>query len=91
MWSPDGSRIAFTTDFGPGTDFDLLSYNDYQIGIYDVATKQVTYLPEQTGKNINPQWGPGGRSIAFVSDRTGIPNVFIHDFQKARPIRSRIC
>lgn len=82
VWSPDGSRIAFTTDFGPGTDFDLLSYNDYQIGMYDVATKQVTYLPEQIGKNINPQWGPDGRSIAFVSDRTGIPNVFLHDFQK---------
>ena len=82
VWSPDGTRIAFTTDFGAGTDFELLSYDDYQIGLYDVATRQVTYLPEQAGKNINPQWGPGGRSVAFVSDRTGIPNVFVHDFQK---------
>jgi Tol biopolymer transport system component len=82
VWSPDGKRIAFTTDFGAGTDFDLLAYDDYQIGLYDVATSQVTYIPEQTGKNINPQWGPGGRSIAFVSDRTGIPNVFLYDFQR---------
>jgi len=82
VWSPDGSRIAFTTDFGAGTDFELLSYDDYQIGLYDVATREVTYLPEQAGKNINPQWGPGGRTIAFVSDRTGIPNIFLHDFEK---------
>lgn len=82
VWSPDGSRIAFTTDFGAGTDFELLSYDDYQIGFYDVATRQVTYLPGQAGKNINPQWGPGGRTVAFVSDRTGIPNVFLYDFER---------
>ncbi|CAN5806112.1 hypothetical protein BH20GEM1_BH20GEM1_19370 [soil metagenome] len=82
VWSPDGSRIAFTTDFGAGTDFELLSYDDYQIGLYAVATRQVTYLPGQVGKNINPQWGPGGRAVAFVSDRTGIPNVFVHDFTR---------
>ena len=82
VWSPDGSRIAFTTDFGAGTDFELLSYDDYQIGLFDIATSEVTYLPEQSGKNINPQWGPGGRTIAFVSDRTGIPNVFLYDFER---------
>jgi Tol biopolymer transport system component len=82
VWSPDGSRIAFTTDFGAGTDFEMLSYDDYQIGLYDVATRQVTYLPEQVGKNINPQWGPAGGSLAFVSDRTGIPNIFVHDFAR---------
>ena len=83
VWSPDGSRIAFTTDFGAGTDFELLSYDDYQIGLYDVATREVTYVPDQAGKNINPQWGPGGRTLAFISDRSGIPNVFLHDFQQA--------
>ncbi len=33
-----------------------------------------------TGKNINPVWAPDGRSLAFVSDRTGINNVFLYDF-----------
>ena len=55
VWSPDGSRIAFTTDFGADTDFDLLSYDDYQIGIYEVATGEITYLPDHDGKNIKPQ------------------------------------
>ncbi|HYN21455.1 MAG TPA: DPP IV N-terminal domain-containing protein, partial [Thermoanaerobaculia bacterium] len=82
VWSPDGSRIAFTTEFGPGTDFDLLSYGDYQIGVYDLASGQTTFLPDQAGKNINPQWGPDGQTIAFLSDRTGITNIFLYDFAK---------
>ncbi|CAN5360456.1 hypothetical protein BH18GEM1_BH18GEM1_03380 [soil metagenome] len=82
VWSPDGSRIAFTTEFGPGTDFDLLAYGEYQIGIHDLATGGTTFLPDPGGKNINPQWGPDGRSIAFLSDRTGITNIFLHDFER---------
>lgn len=82
VWSPDGGRIAFTTDFGAGTDFDLLAYDDYQIGIYDLATGEVEFPPGQEGKSINPQWGPEGRSIAFISDRTGIPNVFLYDIDR---------
>jgi len=79
-WSPDGSRIAFTTEFGAGTDFDLLAYGEYQIGILDLASREVTYAPDPQGKNINPQWGPDGRSLAFLSDRTGITNIFLYDF-----------
>ncbi|MDX1623169.1 MAG: DPP IV N-terminal domain-containing protein [Gemmatimonadota bacterium] len=82
VWSPDGARIAFTTDFGPGTDFDLLAYGEYQIGIYDLTTGEISFLPDQAGKNINPQWGPDGASLAFISDRSGIPNVFLHDFER---------
>ena len=34
-------------------------------------------LPGQGGQNLNPQWAPDGKSIAFVSDRTGIANIFL--------------
>ena len=80
VWSPDGNRIAFTTEFGAGTDFDLLAYGDYQIGIFDLESREVTYGPDPKGKNINPQWGPDGRTLAFLSDRTGITNIFLYDF-----------
>lgn len=79
-WSPDGSRIAFTTEFGAGTDFDLLAYDDYQIGVLDLETGGIAYLPGQEGRNINPQWGPRGETLAYISDRTGIANVFLHRF-----------
>ncbi len=80
VWSPDGARIAFTTEYGPGADMELLAYDDYQIGILDLATGDVTYLPDQQGRNTNPQWGPDGERLAFLSDRTGIANVFLYDF-----------
>jgi hypothetical protein len=32
------------------------------------------------GKNVSPQWSPDGRSLAFVSDRNGVSNVFLYDF-----------
>ena len=60
VWSPDGSRIAFTTDFGAGTDFELLSYDDYQIGLYDVATREVTYVPDQAGRTSTRNGAPAG-------------------------------
>jgi Tol biopolymer transport system component len=87
VWSPDGRQIAFTTEFGPGTDFDLLAYDDYQVGLLDIESGTVEFLPDQAGKNINPQWGPDGRTIAFISDRAGIPNVFVYDFERAATFR----
>jgi len=81
VWSPDGRRIAFTTDFGRGADFDLLAYGGYRIGLFDLETGEVSYLPDGEGNDINPQWGPHGSTLAFLSDRTGITNVFLHDLE----------
>jgi Tol biopolymer transport system component len=79
VWSPDGGRIAFTTDRGPGTDLELLSFRDPVIGIYELAQGSISLLPDQTGKNINPQWSPDGSAIAYISDRTGISNIFLQE------------
>src|SRR2546422_9620777 len=35
------------------------------------------------GKNLNPAWAPDGRSLAFVSDRSGISNIFLYAFGDA--------
>lgn len=79
-WSPDGRSIAFTTDRGPETDFDRLSIGNYRIGLLDVATGRVTTPAGMgVGKNASPQWSPDGQVIAFVSDRNGINNIYLHD------------
>ncbi len=31
------------------------------------------------GKNVSPQWSPDGKSLAFVSDRNGVSNVFLYE------------
>jgi hypothetical protein len=46
----------------------------------DLKTGTIQVLPGQEGLNLNPQWSPDGRELAFISDRTGIPNVFLYDF-----------
>jgi Tol biopolymer transport system component len=82
QWSPDGRTIAFTSDRGPETDFENLKFSRWQISLYDLESGRTTVLPGQAGQNLNPMWAPDGKSIAFVSDRTGIPNIFIYDLEK---------
>jgi WD40 repeat protein len=81
QWSPDGKSIAFATDRGPRTDLDVLRLSPWQIAVYDFDTRRVEVLPNQDGLNINPMWSPDGQSIAYVSDRTGIQNIFLYDLR----------
>jgi len=79
-WSPDGKTIAFVTDRGGETDFDLLRFGNLRIALLHLETGAIDLLGNMNvGKNINPVWAPDGRSLAFVSDRTGIANVFLYD------------
>ncbi len=78
--SPDGRTIAFASDRGAETDFDLLRFSRWKISLYDMASGNITVLPNQPGLNINPQWAPDGKSLAYITDRNGVPNVFLYDF-----------
>jgi len=79
-WSPDGKTIAFVTDRGGETDFDLLRFGNLRIALLHLESGAIDLLGNMDiGKNINPVWAPDGRSLAFVSDRTGINNVFLYD------------
>ncbi len=79
-WSPDGKRLAFATDRGPPTDLSVLKIAKWQIAVLDLQSGAVEVLPNQGGLNLNPAWSPDGRQVAFISDRTGIPNIFLFDF-----------
>ena len=75
-FSPDGRTIAFATE--RGVSLDSLRYQrDVRVGLLDVATGAVRIAPAQDrSKNINPQWSRDGAAVYFISDRTGIPNVY---------------
>jgi hypothetical protein len=81
-WSPDGHTIAFATDFGPRTNLARLAFGPLGIALYHLDDGRVELLDHMSGENINPQWAPDGASLAFVSDRTGIPQVFLYDLHE---------
>lgn len=80
QWSPDGKTIVFATDRTPKSNLELLKFEEWQIATLDLASGKIEVIPNQDGLNLNPMWAPDGKSVAFISDRTGIQNVFLYDF-----------
>jgi Peptidase MA superfamily/Omp85 superfamily domain/WD40-like Beta Propeller Repeat len=75
-WSPDGSRIALVTDRF-SSNLDNLSFGNYQLALLDPKTGDMQLVHTfQDGKSTNPQWSPDGRSLFFLSDRTGKSDIY---------------
>jgi WD40 repeat protein len=86
-WSPDGKTIAFVTDRF-STELDTLAPGDYRLAAIDVDTRQIRKLPSfSTAKNINPQWSASGRSLYFISDATGISDIYRLDVGSGAVVR----
>jgi Tol biopolymer transport system component len=75
-WSPDGKSIAFVTDrFGPAPGGSR--YGGYRLALIDPETGAIRALETfATGKSINPQWTPDGRSLCFIGAPDGIANLY---------------
>jgi Tol biopolymer transport system component len=83
VWAPDGKTIAFATDRGPETNFKTLAIGNMRIAVYDLDTGSIELLDHmEQGKNVSPQWAPDGQSIAFVSDRNGVSNIFLYELRE---------
>jgi len=61
-WSPDGSKLAFTSDRG---DHSF-------IGIYDASAKSVRFVAPTVDSDATPEWSEDGKHLAFIR-RPAIP------------------
>jgi TolB protein len=66
-WSPDGSRIAFTSnrDGNP------------EIYVMNADGSNVRRMTNNPSIDVTPTWSPNGNQIAWVSDRTGSPKIYV--------------
>ncbi len=55
-WSPDSSRIAFASNV----------HGYFDIGVYELATGQITWVTEGDGNKEHPHWSPDGQRLAYV-------------------------
>ena len=56
QWSPDGARLAFVSSRG---DHSF-------IGVYDVASKNISFLAPSVDSDSDPSWSLDAKRIAFV-------------------------
>jgi Tol biopolymer transport system component len=76
-WSPDGRTIAFITDRGPDTILDQLQFSEMRLATIDVGSGQVTLLDAFRGAlHINPQFAPDGKSVYFIGNPDGVPDIY---------------
>ncbi len=80
-WSPDGRRIALATDKGGQTRAEQLDFRGYRLALMDPETSQLELLTTTGWKDVNPVWSPDGETLAFLSDRTGTPQIFLLDLR----------
>ena len=66
-WSPDGTRIAWsTTELG-----------NWDIVVHDLASATTTYVATGTSDDRSPSWAPSGDALVFRSDRTGNGDIYL--------------
>jgi hypothetical protein len=80
-YTPDGQRIVFVTDRGPDTDFDQLLFSPSRFAFFDLRTRAVTMPEGQAGINISPHLFPDNRHLLYISNRSGIANLYIRDLE----------
>lgn len=67
-FAPNGSILALTMTVG--TDSEIFTI-DSQTGA------QIARLTSSPGIDVSPSWSPDGSQIAFVSERSGSPQVYV--------------
>jgi serine/threonine protein kinase len=77
-WSPDGSRLVFTS---PCRKRSLDALAGSALFLINADGSGLTPLSFVPGGDFEPDWSPDGRQIAFTSLRDGIPHIYLYDLE----------
>jgi len=69
-YSPDGTKIAFTSERDGNPD----------IWVMNSDGTELQRLTDNPSPDYNPAWSPDGSKIAFVSERDGNPEIYLMEF-----------
>ena len=88
VWTPDGRRITFSSDRAAPVVLHVRhgeqGWGEYGIFDLDLATGAVTKVIDTAGDDHSPAWSPNGQELAFVSDRSGTPNLYLYETGSGR-------
>jgi Tol biopolymer transport system component len=68
-WSPDGAKIAFTSDRAGSKNLDIY--------VMDADGTAPARLTVTRGLDADPAWSPDGTKIAFISYRDGNSEIYV--------------
>lgn len=82
-WSPDGKWLAVSSDRpNEGLSFD--GRKDFPFGEYDIFVirpdgSEMRRVVHHDSQDTHPRWGKESAQLSFISDRTGVGNIYVTD------------
>ena len=77
VWSPDGKRVAFTSNVN----------GNYEIYVLNIATGESDALTNNNWDDLYPSWSPDGKQIAFTTNRDSNWDIYVMDANGKNPVR----
>jgi dipeptidyl aminopeptidase/acylaminoacyl peptidase len=71
--SPDGSEVAYVVSV---IDEDKGKYNS-DLWLVTIKDKKTVQLTRRPGRDDTPRWSPDGKTIGYISDRSGTAQVWL--------------